>query len=135
MKENAIKIKSFAFAVRIVRLYQQLLLEREYVMSRQVLRSGTGVGAIIRESQFAGSKADFAHKLALAQKETNETIFWLELLRETDYLEKDLFESVHEDATEIIRLLTSILKSIKSNSDRVIHQSEAVPSSPRALDD
>jgi four helix bundle protein len=117
VKENAIKIKSFAFAIRIVRLYQYLCdKKKEYVISKQLLRCGTGVGALIRESEQAESRADFRHKLSIAQKEINETIYWLELLRATDYLGESEFKSISLNAVEIIKILTSIIKSTKSNS-------------------
>ena len=116
MKENIIKIKSFAFAVRIVKLYKFLCSDkREFVLSKQLLRSGTSVGAVIREAEFAESKLDFKHKLHIAQKEINETIYWLELLRTTNYLVIEQFESINNDAVEIIKLLTSILRTTKSN--------------------
>lgn len=116
MKENVIKMKTFAFSIRIVRLNQYLRSKRrEYVLSKQLLRSGTSVGALIREAEQAESRADFKHKLSIAQKEINETIYWLELLSATDYLEEDQFESMNFDAVEIIKILTSIIKSTKSN--------------------
>jgi four helix bundle protein len=116
VKENIIKIKSFAFAVRIVKLYKFLCSDkREFVLSKQLLRSGTSVGAVIREAEFAESKLDFKHKLHIAQKEINETIYWLELLRTTNYLVIEQFESINNDAVEIIKLLTSILRTTKSN--------------------
>ena len=116
MKNNPLKEKSFDFAIRIVKLYQFLTdNKKEYILSKQLLRSGTSVGAMVRESEHAESKADFKHKLAIAQKEINETIYWLELLKETDFLSKSQFESIHEDGIEIIKLLTSILKTIKNN--------------------
>jgi len=116
MRRNIIKIKSFSFAVRIVNLYKYLNSnKKEYILSKQLLRSGTSVGAIIREAEFAESKLDFKHKLHIAQKEINESIFWLELLKETNYLELDQFESVNKDAVEIIKLLTSIIKTTKIN--------------------
>lgn len=81
MKENVIKAKSFGFAIRIVKLFQYLQTEKkEYILSKQLLRSGTGVGAWVREAEHSESKADFVHKLAIAQKEINGTIYWLELL-------------------------------------------------------
>jgi len=84
MRENVIKIKSFGFAVRVVKLYQFLCNEKkEFTLSKQLLRSGTSVGAMVREAEHSESKADFVHKLAIAQKEINETIYWLELLKET----------------------------------------------------
>ncbi|WP_417593024.1 four helix bundle protein [Owenweeksia hongkongensis] len=114
MAENIVKSKSFAFAVKIVNTYKQLAFkQKEFVLSKQVLRSGTSVGAMIREAEHAESKADFQHKLAIAQKEINETIYWLELLHETKYLTPSLFQELHNDAKELIRLLTAILKTSK----------------------
>ena len=116
MKENVVKSKSFAFAVRIVRLYQFLVeKEKEFVMSKQLLRSGTSVGAMIREAEHAETKPDFTHKMAIAQKEINETLYWLELLAETNYLTREQFESINADAEELIKLITAILKSTKAN--------------------
>jgi four helix bundle protein len=116
MRENVIKKKSFDFAVRIVRLSQYLNRnKKEFVLSKQLLRSGTSVGAMVREAEYAESKADFKHKLAIAQKEINEARYWLELLKETEYLTQEQFESLDQDAIEIIKLLTSIIKSVKSN--------------------
>lgn len=116
MKENVVRDKSFAFAVRVVRLYQYLCEQKkEYILSKQLLRSGTSVGAMIREAEHAETKVDFKHKMGIAQKEINETIYWLEIMKETDYLTKEQFESMKADAVEIIKLLTTILKSTKSN--------------------
>lgn len=115
MGENIVKNKSFTFAVRTVRLYQFLVdSKKEYVLSKQLLRSGTSVGAMIREAEHAETKADFKHKMAIAQKEINETIYWLELLKETDYLTKEQFEGIHNHAIEILKLLTSIIKTVKA---------------------
>jgi four helix bundle protein len=115
MRENIVKIKSFGFSVRIVRLYQFLRNEKkEFVLSKQLLRSGTSVGAMVREAEHAETKADFKHKMGIAQKEINETIYWLELLKETEYLSAQQFESMNADAIEIIKLITSILKTIKA---------------------
>lgn len=87
MAENIIKTKSFSFALRIVKLYQFLSLEnKEFVLSKQLLRSGTAIGALVRESEHAESKPDFIHKLAIAQKEANESDYWIELLFQSDYL-------------------------------------------------
>jgi four helix bundle protein len=116
MRENVIKNKSFAFAVRIVKLYQFLCNQKkEFVLSKQLLRSGTSVGAMIREAEHAETKKDFIHKMGLAQKEINETIYWLELLRETKYLTEEHFDSLNKDAIEIIKLTTAILRKVKSN--------------------
>lgn len=117
MKENIVKHKSFGFAIRTVKLFQFLIKEKsEFVMSKQLLRSGTSVGAMIREAEHAESKADFRHKLSIAQKEINESIYWLELLKATDYITISEFDSLNVDAVEILKLLTSILKTSKLNS-------------------
>lgn len=116
MKENIVKNKSFGFAVRIVKLYQYLCEQKkEFVLSKQLLRSGTSVGAMVREAEHAESKTDFKHKMAIAQKEINETIYWLELLHATDYMTKEQFESINADAVEIIKLITTIIKTTKTN--------------------
>jgi four helix bundle protein len=116
MRENIVKDKSFAFAIRIVRLYQYLCnSKKEYVLSKQLLRSGTSVGALVREAEHAESKADFRHKMSIAQKEINETIYWLELLTVTEFLTQDQFENINSDAVEIIKLITSIIKTTKIN--------------------
>ncbi len=117
MRKNIIKDKSFAFAVRIVKLYEFLSIKKEYVLSKQLLRSGTSVGAMIREAEHSETKKDFIHKMAIAQKEINETIYWIELLKETDFLNNEQFESVHNDAVEIIKLITSIIKTAKSKNN------------------
>lgn len=114
MKDGALQTKSFAFAVSIVGLYKQLRVEqRETVLSKQLLRSGTAIGALVREAEQAESKADFIHKLAIALKEANETEYWLALLHETRYLEADVFSAIHRDVVELLKLLTSIINSSK----------------------
>ncbi|PZX20122.1 four helix bundle protein [Breznakibacter xylanolyticus] len=114
--ENIVKNKSFAFAVRVVKLYKFLCEEKkEFVLSKQLLRSGTSVGAMVREAEHSESKADFIHKMAIAQKEINETLYWLELLKETEYITHQQFESINKDAIEIIKLITSIIKTTKSH--------------------
>ena len=116
MKENVVKNKSFAFSVRVIKLYQFLCEQKkEYVLSKQLLRSGTSVGAMVREAEHAETKNDFKHKVGIAQKEINETIYWLELLKETNYITQEQFESINSDAIEIIKLITAILKSTKNN--------------------
>lgn len=115
MKKNLIKEKSFSFAIRIVKFSQYLINDkREFVLSKQVLRSGTSVGALVRESENAESKADFIHKLSIAQKEINETIYWLELLYNTDYINQTQFDSIIVDAIELKKIITSILKTSKN---------------------
>ena len=116
MIENVVKNKSFAFAIRVVKLYKFLCeTKKEFVLSKQLLRSGTAVGAMIREAEHAESKIDFKHKMSIAQKEINETIYWLELLKETGFLTDEQFSSISNNAVEIIKLLTSIIKSTKAN--------------------
>lgn len=116
--ENVLKSKSLSFAVRIVNLVRFLNSDKsEFVISKQILRSGTSVGAMIAEAEFAESKSDFIHKLAIAQKEANETIYWLILLKETEYLSINQFEDIHNNAVEIIKLLTSSIKTTKSRLD------------------
>ena len=115
-KGNLIMDKSFAFAIRIVRLYKLLCEHRkELVLSKQILRSGTAVGASIKESEHAQSKADFINKLSIALKEANETEYWLMLLKESDYLSADEYNSIIEDCRELLRLLISIIKKMKEN--------------------
>lgn len=115
MEENPIITKSKRFAIRVIRLYQHLCKSRsEYILSKQLLRSGTSIGANIREAVCGQSKADFIAKLSISLKEASETQYWLELLADTDYLTKDEFESINKDCIELIALLTSILKTSRT---------------------
>lgn len=117
MSESIIKNKSFAFAVRVVNFYKVLNSDRkEFVMSKQFLRSGTSVGANVREAINGQSKADFIHKLAIAQKECDESIYWLELLKETKYINETEFISMNNDASELLKIIRSIIMTSKSNS-------------------
>ncbi len=119
MQRNIIKEVSFLFAVRIVNLCRFLRNKRgEYVISKQLLRSGTAIGAIYREAEHAESTMDFIHKMYLAQKECNETIYWLELLHACDLLSQDQFNSLYKDAVLIIKLITSIIKTKKRNQKK-----------------
>ena len=116
MKENAVKNKSFSLAIEIVHLYRFLCEDKkEFVMSKQLLRSGTAIGALARESEHAESKLDFIHKLSIALKEANESQYWLELLFQSNYLSKELFEKINLQLTEVLKLLTAIIKSSKTN--------------------
>lgn len=100
----------------MVRLFQHLQsVKKEYVLTNQLLRCGTSVGAMMREAEHAESKSDFVHKMAIAQKEINETLYWLELLAATDYLNLKGAESLRADAVELLKLLTSTLKTTKNN--------------------
>ncbi|MGN6735251.1 MAG: four helix bundle protein [Candidatus Binatia bacterium] len=119
-KENAIRNKSFAFALTVVKLAKYLENEkREFVLSRQVLRSGTAIGALVREAEHAESKADFIHKMSIALKEANETLYWLELLNQGGFIERQSFDSLHWDGEELAKILVSIVKSAKGG-----HRSE-----------
>ena len=124
MKENVVQSKSYAFAVRVVRLSQYLSERKhEFVLSKQVLRAGTSIGANVEEAIGAQSRADFLSKLAIAYKEARETSYWLRLLKDTEYLSEPEFRSMHMDAEELCRLIGSIQKTMKSN---------ASPSQPRS---
>lgn len=115
MKEdNIILIKSFDFSVRIVKLYQYIIKNyKEYELSKQVLRSGTSVGANIEEAIGGVSRKDFINKMGIAYKEARETNYWLRLLNSTDYLDNKLATSLINDCEELIKILTSILISSK----------------------
>ena len=114
IEEKTVKYKSKRFAVRIVNLYKYLCDEKkEFVLSKQVLRSGTSIGANTKESVFAQSKADFIAKLFIAQKECAETEYWLELLHESDYINKQEFDSIYEDCQELMRLLVATTKTLQ----------------------
>ena len=117
MKENnPILEKSFDFAIRIVNMYKYLVEnKKEYVMSKQLLRSGTSIGANIREAQSAESKADFIHKFSISLKEVNEAIYWLELLNKTEFITSDEYESVNSDICELRKIISSIILTAKSN--------------------
>ncbi|MBM3261902.1 MAG: four helix bundle protein [candidate division Zixibacteria bacterium] len=112
--ENVIQTKSYAFAVRIVKLYPHLAVEKkEYVLSRQVLKSGTSIGANVEEAIGGQSRSDFLSKLSIAYKDARETSYWLRLLRDTDYLTSSQFESIHTEAEELCRIISAIQKSTK----------------------
>lgn len=113
-RANPLKDKSYVFATKIVRLSQFLVSEKkEYVLSKQTLRSGTAVGALIRESEFAASKADFINKLTVSLKEANETEYWLMLLKDTDYISNDEFTQLRTECKELIAMLVSSIKTSK----------------------
>ena len=118
-RENIVMIKSYAFALRIVRLYKYLITEqKEYVLSKQVLRSGTAIGALVKEAEHAQSKADFLNKMNIALKEANETEYWLMLLKDSEYIDEKSFNSMQEESVELLKLLASIVKTTKENSNK-----------------
>lgn len=115
MSNNVILDKSMTFAIRVVKLYKWLCEERkEYVISKQLLRSGTSIGANVREAQGAISTKEFVKIVHVSLKECKESIYWIELLYKTEYLDQKMFESLNNDIVELEKLLTSILKSTKS---------------------
>jgi len=115
MKENIIKNKTFAFGKRIVKLCIYLEKDKkEYVLSKQLKRSGTASGALVRESEHAESKKDFIHKLSIALKEANETEYWLQMIKEGQYISKKEFQSIHIDCLEVIKILAAIVKTSKN---------------------
>lgn len=116
-KQNILREKSLAFAIRIVKFNKYLKEDlKEYVLSKQILRSGTSVGALIRESENASSLKDFIHKLSIALKEADETQYWLELLFKSEVITQTVFESLNHDAEELVKLLVASLKTSKSNN-------------------
>ena len=111
---SLIEEKSKTFAIRIVRLYQYLRSEKkEHVLSKQLLRSGTSIGANLAEARYASSRNDFTAKQYIALKETSETIYWLDLLFQTDYLTREEYDSIFQDADELRKLLSSSTKSLR----------------------
>lgn len=115
MKSSLLKEKSYKFSIRIVRLYQFLIKEKkELILGKQILRSGTSIGANIAEAQDAPSNADFTNKLNIALKEARETEYWLSILKDTGYLEEVMYNSLNQDCSELIKLLISIIKKIRS---------------------
>ena len=118
-KNNILHQKSYAFAIRAVNLSQYLTKEKkEYVLSKQVLRSGTSVGALVSESEFAQSHADFINKLTVGLKEANETKYWINLLYDTKFISEAMYTSLVNDIKEIIGLLVSIIKKLKAKSKK-----------------
>ena len=114
-KNNVLHTKSYAFAIRTVNLSQYLSNEKkEYILSKQILRSGTSIGALVSESEFAQSHADFINKLMIGLKEANETKYWINLLHDTHFISQSMFQSLIDDIKEIIRILVSIIKKLKS---------------------
>ena len=114
MGQSILKDKSYAFAIRVVKLSQYLQNERkEYVLSKQVLRSGTAIGALVREAEFGQSKADFVNKMCISLKEANETDYWLLLLKDTNFIDEKMFSSIESDCKELIAMLVATIKTAK----------------------
>ena len=113
MRRNVLKDKSYAFALRIVKLYRHLSNHKEYVLSKQVLRSGTAVGALVSEAEFGQSKTDSISRLSIGLKEANETVYRLSLLKDAEYIEEKMLQSIQPDNEELIRPLVSSIKTAK----------------------
>ena len=122
MKQNILKTKSFEFAVRVVNLYKYLKKEcGEYVLAKQIIRSGTSIGAIVREAEHAESTKDFIHKLSIGLKEANESKYWLDLLVATSFITREMYESLNKDCEELLKLLTASVITSKRRIKNIIH--------------
>lgn len=116
IKDNVIEYKTYSFANRIVKAYRYLTKEqKEFILSKQLLRSCPAIGALVREAIFAQSKADFINKMSIALKEANETKYWLSLLYDNEYIDNPSFQSIFEEAKEVTAILVSIVKTTKEN--------------------
>ena len=115
MKESVLKTKSYQFALEIISTYKELTLKKEYILSKQLLRSGTSIGANIREANNAQSKADFIHKLSISLKESDETDYWLDLLKDSSFITKEIHLKLNFQNREINRMLISSIKTLKNN--------------------
>ncbi len=116
-KENPIRDKSYAFALEVVKLSKVLQDEsKEFVLSKQILRSGTSIGAQIREAEHAQSRADFIHKMSIALKEANETEYWVDILHDSGFMDESMYKIYHDQISEILRMLISIVKSAKRSN-------------------
>ncbi|HEX8427150.1 four helix bundle protein [Hymenobacter sp.] len=117
MKSNAIRDKSFAFASRIVKVYRYLIKEQnEYILSKQLLRSATSIGANVEEALSGVSKADFIHKLSISAKEAREASYWLRLLHDNGYLKSTAFDSLHSECVELLKIINSIILTSKNGT-------------------
>ncbi|MDR7129764.1 four helix bundle protein [Algoriphagus sp. 4150] len=113
-KESILRNKSYAFAIQTVRLCQVLQSDKkEFVLSKQLLRSGTAIGALIREAEFGQSRPDFIHKMSISLKEANETDYWLDLLKDTDYISEESFGKLSQPCKELIAMLVATIKTMK----------------------
>lgn len=116
-KDSLLRSKSYSFAVRVVKLCKFLHDEKkEYILSKQIIRSATSIGASICEAEYAQSNLDYIHKFSISLKEANETLYWLSLLKDTDYLEIRLFESLYKDCNELVSMLVSTIKTLKAKN-------------------
>ena len=115
MGQSILRDKSYAFALLVIQRYKILIADKkEFVLSKQFLRSGTAIGALIREAEFAESKKDFIHKMSIALKEANETIYWLDLLKDSEFIEKTEHINLQSDCKELVAMLVSTIKTAKA---------------------
>ena len=118
-KKNVLKDKSFAFALRIVNAYKFLTKEKnEFVLSKQLLRCGTAIGALVSEAEYAQSISDFINKMSIALKEANETEYWLMLLKKSEYIDEDVYSSILIDCQELLKLLVSSINTSKKKLNK-----------------
>jgi len=122
-RENIIVQKSYAFALDIIKLYKELIEKKEFVLSKQILRSGTSIGANVHEAVSSESKKDFIHKLGIALKETRETSYWLRLLKDSNYIHQQKFDSLHLTCLSLTKILNSITLTTKERYFANIHNS------------
>ena len=124
MGESVLKQKSYSFALKVIRVYKQTVADKkEYINSKQFLDSGTSIGALIREAEFAQSKADFISKMNIALKEANETEYWICLLRDSEFISIETAKDLFSDNQELLRMLISSIKTAKQNSNRQLTNS------------
>ncbi len=119
MKENFLKTKSYSFALDSISLYKQLIEKKEFILSKQLVRSATSVGANIREANNAQSPADFIHKLSISLKECGESQYWLELLLDSNYLNKNEFDNLYSKSNEIHKMLSSSILTTKQRTNKI----------------
>ena len=118
MKRNIIREKTYLFALEIIKICRELEKQNEYVLSKQLKRSGTAPGALVREAEHAESRKDFIHKMSIALKEANESDYWIDLISESKYIEEEKMSKIKSDNIEIIKILSSIVKTTKLRTVR-----------------
>jgi len=117
--DSVLRDKSYLFALRIVKLYKYLVgKHKEYTLSRQVLRSGTSIGALVREAQYAQSARDFINKLSIALKEANESEYWMLLLKDSEFITKKMHDNIQPDISELIKMLTASINTAKKKLEQ-----------------
>lgn len=115
MKESILKEKTYVFALKVIKVYKQIIEHKEYVLSKQFLKAGTSPGALVHEAEYAQSKPDFISKLSIGLKESNECEYWTSLLRDSDFISTETANDILNDNSEIIRMLVSSIKTAKNN--------------------